>query len=150
MYFLNIIEKEFNSVSKDVLITSIHEVVPYSYKENKNIFFPFRISCINFEYDKGVIRLNPFPAFYLNDRDNELNLKMGYNEKLFKPYYRYIIPYLFIKYYNIFISNLGSFPMLNEIFFDRSIKKSELDTNIKIFVPFVIYLEDVLYTIYGK
>jgi len=243
MYFLNIIEKEFNSVSKDVLITSIQEVVPYSYKENKNIFFPFRISCINFEYDKGVIRLNPFPAFYLNDRDNELNLKMGYNEKLFKPYYRYIIPYLFIKYYNIFISNLGSFPMLNEIFFDRSIKRNnfdytsimiykyisvkilldllhynyrslirlktkfyylnklrlyetkfkrmninswktgvkfikklrktrkkywvrfhkltsfffdlilknaELDTNRKIFVPFVIYLEDVLYTIYGK
>jgi hypothetical protein len=243
MYFFNIIQKEFNSVSKDVLIPNIHEVIPYSHKENKNIFFPNIMSSINLDTGIGIITLNPISAFYLNDRENELNLNMGYNEKLFKPYYRYMIPYLFVKYYNIFISNLGSFPLLNVIFSERSIKRNnfdyssimiykyisvkilldllhynyrslirlktkfyylnklrlyetkfkrmninswrtgvkyikklrktrkkhwvrlhkltsfffdliiknaELDTNRKIFVPFVIYLEDILYTIYGK
>ena len=243
MYFFNIIQKEFNSVSKDVLIPKIQEVIPYYYKDNKNILFPNRMSSINLDTGIGVITLNPLSAFYLNDRENELNLNMGYNEKLFKPYYRYMIPYLFVKYYNIFISNLGSFPLLNLKFFERNIKmnnfdyisimvykyisvkilldllhynyrsmirlktkfyylnklrlyetkfkrmninswrtgvkyikklrktrkkhwvrlhkftsfffnlivkNAELDTNRKIFVPFVLYLEDILYTIYGK
>ena len=39
---------------------------------------------------------------------------------------------------------------LASIFYGRIIQNAELDTKRKIFVPFVLYFEDILYNIYGK
>jgi len=39
---------------------------------------------------------------------------------------------------------------LASFFYGRIIKNAELDTKRKIFVPFVLYFEDVLYNVYGK
>jgi len=39
---------------------------------------------------------------------------------------------------------------LASFYYGRIIQNAELDTKRKIFVPFVLYFEDVLYTIYGK
>ena len=42
------------------------------------------------------------------------------------------------------------FHILASFYFGRIIQNAELDTKRKIFVPFVIYFEDLLYNIYGK
>ena len=248
MYFLSVIEREFHNVSKDVLLSKTEQYIPSS--GNNNTYLTDREglddnSTYTFVYNKGKVKVQFWPSLYPNDREDSIDLKRGYNEKIFKPYYRSMIPFLFLKYYNTFISYLGCFNVfsnLEKIYIDRNIgennqneypviynfvsvkilldllhynyrsllifkpkyyylnklrlyetkfkklnintwkvgiryirklrktplsfwyryhkiashyygrvvQNAELDTRRKIFVPFVLYFEDILFSIYGK
>jgi hypothetical protein len=201
-----------------------------------------------FIVDKGTseeVRLKGWPSLYYNHDKENINIvfNKGYNEKLFKPYYRGLIAYsiissYFYKFYNWsneyiiffmenhfkyilkgiknidynlynfvtvkvlldilhynyrslirikpryyfinklrlyhvkfrrinlnnwiasirFIKKLRKTPknfwyrlhLLASTFFSRIVRFAELDTKRNVLIPFVIYFEDILYTIYGK
>lgn len=239
MHFITIIENEYSKISKDVLISKTENIIPSSYNKRNLVHYGIEEDTednVNLYYvtEKGHMRIEFWPN--LNPIENESSFKLGYNEKLFKPYYRQIIPYIFIKYYKIFMSNLGYNNVLSKINkkflyrspviynfisvkilldllhynyrsliklkpkyyfinklryyktkytrlninnwrigvryikklrrtpllywlryqvyagnnFDLIVQNAELETTRKIFVPFVIYFEDILFTIYGK
>jgi hypothetical protein len=249
MHFISIIQKEYSNVSKDVLMSKTENIIPSSYNQRSIVHYAIKEDIkdnVNLYYvtKKGKMHIEFWPN--LNPSDNESSFKLGYNENIFKPYYRQIIPYIFIKYYKIFMSSLGynnvisrinnnnnviskinnkfsyrspviynfisvkilldllhynyrsliklkpkyyfinklryyktkynrlninnwrigvryikklrktpellwwRYDVLASIFFDRIVENAELETNRKIFVPFVIYFEDILFTIYGK
>jgi hypothetical protein len=252
-YFLSVIKKEFYIINRDVLLTKEIQIIPYSNNIMKSSYYfnsNLENNILSYVYGKENIDINLWPLLYSNKRENNLDWKLGYNEKLFKPYYRYLIPYFIfnsyknfsssiglnkllfldkknifkdknyimnklnifrnnnfilynfltvkilldllhynyrslmkikIKYYYInklrlyanklnrlsinnwvtsfrFIRKLRKTPMnywlryhkLGLYYINRIIQNAELDTQRKIFVPFVIYFEDLLFNIYGK
>jgi hypothetical protein len=239
MHFISIIQKEYSNISKDVLMSKTDNIIPSSYNQRNLVHYAIEEDIkenVNLYYisKKGEMHIEFWPN--LNTNENESSFKLGYNEKLFKPYYRQIIPYLFIKYYKLFMISLRNNNLLSNInnkfsfrspviynfisvkilldllhynyrsliklkpkyyfinklryyktkynrkninswrigvrylkklrrtpklfwirydalvrgFFDQIVQNAELETTRKIFVPFVIYFEDILFTIYGK
>jgi hypothetical protein len=107
LYLLSVMEKEFTTVSKDVLIRRSENVLPYKYfGDYKRSFADI---SENLDYQIGNYEFKLWPLLYPNERENKINFKLGYNENIFKPYYRKIIPLLFIEFYNGFIYYLGSY-----------------------------------------
>ena len=245
LYFLSIIKKEFYNINRDVLISKDFQILPFSNNIiNQTYYFNNNLENknLNYKINNESIDINLWPSLYSNKRDEELNIKIGYNEKLFKPYYRYLIPYFILKsYYNLmsnlrlkniifnknniirklidiknnnfviynfltvkilldllhynyrnllkikskyyyinklrlyesklkrlninnwissirFIRKLRKTPLnywlryhkVASYYFNRVVQYAELDTKRQIFVPFVLYFEDILFNIYGK
>lgn len=243
LYFINIIKKEFYNVNRDILVSKNINVRPYLLKRYDNTFFNVKKTIWYYKYKNHKFKIKLSPSFFSNERENNLNIKYGYNEKLFKPYYRYMIPlfilnsyYTFtyyisnynpinfilsnltkkfnnIKHNNIIVFNflivkilldllhynyrswlrvkskyyylrkvklykrklykltinnwMASIRFLKKLkktpknlwlryhknaghFVERVIKNSELNTKRKIFIPFALYIEDILFSIYGK
>lgn len=246
LYFINVIKKEFDIVKKDILILNNTDIRPElsNKKENISIFKNiFQSKVVNYKNKIYNIKLHIWPSLLPNNREESLKLKLGYNEKIFKPYYRYMIPFFILNSYSSFAYTSGYLNFLNIIgnyltlklnsfkqntfllinfftvkilldllhynyrswirvknkyyylskirFFEykfnlltinnwrtshifikkykkspknfwskyikgathlieRIIQYAELDTKRKIFVPFVLYIEDVLFSIYGK
>jgi hypothetical protein len=243
LYFINIIKKEFYIVNRDILVSKNINLRPFLLKRYDNTFISVKNTIFNYKHKNHKLKLHLLPSFFSNERENNLNIKFGYNEKIFKPYYRYMIPlfilntYYTLTYYigyyipiNFVINNLSK--KLNNIkhnniivfnfltvkilldllhynyrswirvkskyyylrkiklykrklhkltinnwmasirffkklrktpknlwlryhknaghFVERVIKNSELNTKKKIFIPFVLYIEDILFSIYGK
>ena len=248
MYFINIIKKEFYIVNRDIIVSNKYDLLPHlSYKkenifiyENNNMFDNIVLNNRNKYYQT---KLHIWPSFFTNKREESLNFKIGYNEKIFKPYYRYMIPFFILNSYYTITYYIGYFNPLNYIgsyitrkfnsinhnniilfnfltvkilldllhynyrswiriktkyyylrklrllkkklyrltvnnwlaslrflkrlrktprnfwlryhkgasyYFERIVQNAELDTKRKIFVPFVLYFEDILFSIYGK
>lgn len=111
-YYLNYVKKEFFRIKKDILETKSLDLIYNkdnkeinSYNNNNNYDDINIIYKNNMDYVK-VIKC--WRSYYSNKRENYLNNKLGFNEKLFKPYYRYMIPLLIIQsYYYFLISFLG-------------------------------------------
>jgi len=240
MYFSNFLKKEFDKINRDIL--EVNKIDNINYKNNnlKNNFYSLVDSTkkeskennINFEF-----------IYNTNKREENLINKLKYNENIFKPYYRFILPKLILIKYFYYLVNLGyeyelfwynepkynkdnnfsrhSFMLFNfvvvktlfdllhynyrslirlkpkfysinrikffeikfrklminswfnsldylkrlrktpikfwkrhdklaKFYYKRIIQNAELDTKRKIFVPFTIYFEDILYNIYGK
>ena len=261
LYFLSVIKKEYSKVYNDIILTKDFNIIPYQYDivyRNKYINNESIDNSI-FTVDKNtgdeiVFRCWPNLNYFDNNNYNEYdyqytdnvinnNLNKGYNEKLFKPYYRSIISYSIIttylkllrslrkysstffmgnlsnnwlkgfinidynvynfvtvkvlldifrynyrslirvkpKFYfiNIFrkykakLDRLNINTWVNSLNYIRKLRKtpnnfwlryhrlaytfskkiiiaSKLDTKHNVLIPFVIYFEDILYTIYGK
>ena len=247
IYFMSVIKKEFSLINKDVLISKDYQILPYSNtmaNQTYDFFYTEKESeVLNYSSNNKNVNINIWPALFNNKRENSLNFNMGYNEKLFKPYYRYLIPYFIFKSYIRFLSfikvkkpifnknnyilnklnglNNNNFVLYNFLtikilldllhynyrslirvkskyyymsklrlfktkfkklsinnwvtsirfirklrktplnywlryhrvasyYFNRIVQNAELDTKRKIFVPFVLYFEDILFNIYGK
>jgi hypothetical protein len=244
LYFFNFIKKEYSLIKKDILLEDNRDIIIFNNKINPN-YIGNTIEDLFLIYKNNInnIRIKLWPKYYSNKRENNINNKLGYNENIFKPYYRYFIPLLIIKSYYSFISYLGyngslfnfnknfniktnemnsynliifnfiivktlldllhynyrslikikpryyylnklrlyisKFRKLNNnswlnsikyfrklrktprkfwiryhkvasYYFERVIQNAELDTKRKVFLPFVLYFEDILFTIYGK
>ena len=249
IYFLGVIKKEFFNINKEILISKEYQILPYynnmfnkSYKL-KNDTDKDNDTSNSWNFDKEKMNIKFWSGYNENRRNSNLDSKLGFNEKIFKPYYRYLIPYFIFKSYKNFvsrfeISKLGlnidnsifnkingiidnkfivynfltvkilldllhynyrsilrvkskyyyinklrlyktKFKKLNinnwiasirfirklrktplnywlryhraaSFYYNRIVENAELDTKRKIFVPFVLYFEDLLYNIYGK
>jgi len=109
LYYLNFIKKEFHKVKRDVLeIKNLNGVyIDYNKKTDS---YNNDYSDINLPYKNNRVDLTEIKfwrSYYSNKRENYINNKLGFIEKLFKPYYRYMIPMLIVKSYYYFISYLG-------------------------------------------
>lgn len=243
MYFLSIIKKEFNNVNRDILVLKKTNLRPYLINKSNNVLIEEENEILRGIGKFTGFKINLFSSFMPTDRENNLNMKWSYYDKIFKPYYRSMIP-LFIlntfitlhrytgnynpisyifkfldnklnhiqyswldlynyitvkilldllhynyrswirikpKYYYLrkvkinrkklhsltiknWVTSIRLFKKLKKTpknfwvryhknasnFMERIVTNSELDTKRKIFVPFVLYVEDVLYSIYGK
>jgi hypothetical protein len=251
-YFLGVIKREFNNINRDVLLHKNMNVLPYSYSkmdQNYDVhgdnMFEKENRVFNYNYKNKKMNIHLWPSFINQDsRNSDLANKIGYREEIFKPYYRYMIPFLIYKLYSTFIyifgfklplfkiqnylkgtkdsgirsSDLSLFKFLSvkvlldllrynyrsmitvkskyyflsklrwydskvkklyisnwlmsvrylkrlrkppknfwlrfhkvaSYYYQRVLQYAELDTRRKIFVPFVLYFEDLLFNIYGK
>jgi hypothetical protein len=64
MYFLSVIQKEFNNVSKDVLLSRTEDYLPYSNYVNNNSFLPLNNHIVengngiaSFNFNKGDVNI---------------------------------------------------------------------------------------------
>ena len=242
-YFSAYTKKEFYLISRDVLVFKRWNILP----KNDNYTFSLFSSDINIPYNHyiksnyGQEMGHFWPSYHINQNKNDNN-SLLYNEEMFKPYYRYMIPLFIVKsfiqlcvrikdYSLSYVSNLflwdskiiesravlvsrfilvkilldllqynyrsfirlkPKYYFLNRVrrikqkylkasrnhwisnnrlldigrkapklfwyryeklmhyYYSYIVKNAELDTRRKIFVPFVIYIEDLLYAIYGK
>jgi hypothetical protein len=241
MHYSNYVKREYNKISREVLLSKNRDIIPLtSYKIKDSFYYNENERSSNVKYYENEV--NDFsgyfwPAFYSNKREDNMRFRLDFSEKIFKPYYRYMIP-LFIKknyielvlkwpfwapgyihknlnilYYEYMIYNYVSvrlvldllrynyrylikvkpkYQFLNKLryfqtrlkkvninswvasiryisrlrktpnyfwlryhkvisyYYSLIIKNAEIDTDRKIFVPFVIYFEDILFNIYGK
>jgi len=84
-------------VSRDVLLNNNEIIIPYSYDGKVKTFFNIDSLKDNFVIpyyinEKESLNLNFVKNYIGNDRDHNLSYKIGYNENIFKPYYRKLIP----------------------------------------------------------
>jgi hypothetical protein len=251
-YFLGVIKREFNNINRDVLLHKNINILPYSYsKMNPNYdvhgdnMFEKEKRVFNYNYKNKNMNVHVWPSFInQNSRNSDLAQKIGYSEEIFKPYYRYMIPFLIYKLYSTFMYIFGfklplfkiqnylkgtkdsgirsydlslfkflsvkvlldllrynyrsmitvkskyyflsklrwydskvkklyisnwlmsvrylkrlrkppknfwlRFHKVASYYYQRVLQYAELDTRRKIFVPFVIYFEDLLFSVYGK
>lgn len=248
IYFNHIIKTEYYKVSRDIISTkNFDQRSRISYKKEKTYLFEgnnlIENKVLYYRNKNYKGKLHIWPSFFSNKREENLNFKLGYNENLFKPYYRYMIPIFILNSYYYFCYYIGYLNPLNTIptylnkkfnifnhnnfklfsfftvkilldllhynyrswirikanyyyikrlkffekkfyhltvrswfiairylkklrkvptnfwfryhkvagyYFDRVVKNAELDTKRKIFIPFVLYFEDILFSIYGK
>jgi len=243
MYFISVIKKEFYIVNRDILHTKNINVRPYWMKIKNNTFISVNNNVFNFKHKNHTLKLPIWYSFLPNQRENNLNIKWGYYDKIFKPYYRNMISLFILNTYSIFIRHIGNYNPISYFFYnwinkfnnirhnniaiynfltvkilldllhynyrswirikskyyylrkvkiyrrklhkltinnwaisirffkklkktpknfwlryhknaanyvERIIQNSELNTKRKIFVPFVLYIEDILFSIYGK
>jgi hypothetical protein len=243
MYFISVIKKEFDNANRDILVPKKINVRPYLMNKNENTFVSEDNIDINFKHNNYNLKISLLSSYYPNERENNLNEKYGYYEKIFKPYYSYMIPLFILKSYYTFTSNYWYYNPISYFFnywivkfnnsihdhisilnfltvkilldllhynyrswirikpryyylrkvkiysrkfhnitiknwrfsvtFFKNLKKtpknfwlryhkfagnyvnrviqySELNTKRQIFVPFVLYIEDVLFSVYGK
>ena len=111
LWYIHLIKKEFYLVNRDVLLSKVIDILPNN--NNNNTFYNYKYdnkiySNIILEYKKGknALDINIWLSNISNKRDNNLKNKVGYNEEIFKPYYRYMIPLFIYKSYKSFISSL--------------------------------------------
>jgi len=243
MYFINVIKKEFNNVNRDILQTKNMNVRPTWLDMKDNTFISINNNIFNFKHKNYTLKLPLSSSFLPNQRENNLNKKWGYYDKIFKPYYKNMISLFILNSYYVFIQYIGNYNPISYFFYnwinkfnnirhnniaiynfltvkilldllhynyrswirikskyyylrkikiyrrklhkltinnwavsirffkklkktpknfwlryhknaanivERIIHNSELNTKRKIFVPFVLYIEDVLFSIYGK
>jgi hypothetical protein len=244
MYYTNYVKKEFYNISREVLASKNTDIISFtSSKINESFYYneddPSSFNVYYFKDKIYNLGLDIWFAFYPDKREEDINSKLGYNEKIFKPYYRYMIPLLIKKIYNkiywslsywvpwcfyyeeYFFNKCNEFMLFNYVsvkilldllrynyrylirvkpkyhflnklrfyetklkklninnwvasiryikklrktpknywlryhkvasyYFGLVIKNAEMDTERKIFVPFVLYFEDILFNIYGK
>jgi hypothetical protein len=251
MYYLSTVNREFSNIRRDVWLYKNEELLDYSSFRDNNTYMSFKreklqwYNQVKYRVNNRIHKLNFWSSYYENKREKDINLglNLGYTESLFKPYYRYMIPHLIIKSYNILMHKIGCFNTLNNVngilnknensshylslsvfqyisvkilldllrfnyrsmirvkpkyqfinklrlykgkylklcmntwltvirlikklrkapetfwqrffkltgfYVDRIKQNTELEGNRRIFVPFVIYFEDLLYNIYGK
>lgn len=250
MYFIHLIKKEYNIVKRDIILSKNINIA--SEYKNNNTYLNYctpsgrgsnENEILEYKYKNQKTEFHIWPSMLPNQREDNLKIKLLYNEKLFKPYYRYMIPYFILESYytilyclnylspiNSIISNLTrkfnsvkhnsyiifefltvkilldllhynyrswirirtkyyyinklrnykrkffkltftnwltsirflkklrrtprsfwlNFNKSTAYFFEQIVKNSELETKRKIFIPFVLYFEDVLFSIYGK
>ena len=148
--YLDIVKKEFYNVNRDVILSKVTQEIPnnidtttntYKFTKNylhNNLVFNFIINNkIDQEInkDKDILGINIWPSHIKdNGRNNYLKYKFEYNEDVFKPYYRYMLPLFIYESYRSFLSYLG-YPYLKEkkktsFFFNINWVKSD---NLRIF-----------------
>jgi hypothetical protein len=242
MYYTSYVKKEFYNINREVLLPKNRDIIPFtSNKINDNFYYNENERSSNVKYYENVennFAGNFWPAFYTNKREDNMEFRINFSEKIFKPYYRYMLPifirklyidilwnlpywvpgYFFFKNLNIkcnefmvynyvsvkilldllqfnyrylirvkpkyqfinklryyqtklkkininswvasirYITRLRKTPKnfwlryhkVASYYYSLVVKNAEIDTDRKIFVPFVIYFEDILFNIYGK
>jgi|ERR1700724_3541502 hypothetical protein len=105
MYFISVIKKEFDNANRDILVPKKINVRPYLMNKNENTFVSEDNIDINFKHNNYNLKISLLSSYYPNERENNLNEKYGYYEKIFKPYYSYMIPLFILKSYYTFTSN---------------------------------------------
>jgi len=130
MYFMSVAKKEFNNVYRDIIMLKEIDIIPDS-PNIKNNTLSFGLDnnlekdVLHYMHKKNKVDINLWPSFNDNKRVDNLGIKFGYNEKLFKPYYRYMIPYFIIKSYYNFMYTSGFGKSLYNIINDL-IKKIDI------------------------
>jgi hypothetical protein len=242
MYYTSYVKKEFYNISREVLLPKNRDIIPLTYNKMKDSFYyneNERSSNVKYYENAENNFVGYFwPAFYANKREDNMKFRINLSEKIFKPYYRYMLPlfiqkmyieivwdlpywvpgYVYFKKLNIkcnefmvynyvsvrivldllrynyrylikvkpkyhflnklryfqtklkkvninswitsirYISRLRKTPKnfwlryhkVASYYYSLVVKNAEIDTDRKIFVPFVIYFEDILFNIYGK
>lgn len=127
IYFYNYIKREFDLINSNIISDE---------KKNNSVIGNNILikdnSYVNIINESNLIKEykgsmwnktgneNYWLNFFVNNRERHLIHKFNYNEKLFKPYYRFLLPKLIILKYIHFISLLG---YKHELFFyNESIK----------------------------
>src|SRR5271156_5747774 len=109
MYFVNIIKKEFYNVNRDILVSKNNSVRPYLINKSDNTFISVSNNILNFKHKNHKFKLPLLSSFFPNERENNLNIKSGYYEKIFKPYYRYMIPFFILNTYYTLTHYIGNY-----------------------------------------
>lgn len=108
LYYFNYVKKEFFKIKKDILETKSLDVIYNNNNENidnyNNNYENVDKIYNNINFTK-VIKY--WRSYYLNKREGYLSNKLNFNENIFKPYYRYMIPIIIFESYYYFISLLG-------------------------------------------
>lgn len=123
LYYRNYIKKEFDKLTRLVLADNVWKLNNIGNKnseyafinENDNLFGTFYDNIersrknSNVENDPLNDYFNIFFLFtyYPNAFRHNLKNKLKYNEELFKPYYRYLIPIYIMTAYTNFINMIG-------------------------------------------
>ena len=120
LWYIYLIKKEFYLVNRDVFLSKYIDILPNnndslfskSYKYNNN-GYDFK----NLDYKRDTVNLGikVWSKSIRNKRDANLLHEIGYNNEIFKPYYRYMIPLFIYKSYQSFISYLGYKNRYNKI-----------------------------------
>jgi hypothetical protein len=129
-YYINklaLIENEFYSVNRDILKTNRFNEIPTFYKSNLGYYS----SLINNLKDKITLKENKEKKLinlhvwrsYFNIKGDYYNYFLkNYNNNIFKPYYRYMIPLFILKSYKSMLSYIGYKNTIH--FFNNSVIKS--------------------------
>jgi hypothetical protein len=112
IWYIHLIKKEFYSVNRDVILSKLIDVLP---DNNKNILLSndeYHYNSYNSKYLKYnsntfILNINVWINNKRNKSSNNLRNKLSYNEEIFKPYYRYMIPLFIYESYKSFILHLG-------------------------------------------
>ena len=121
-FYLEAIKNEFNDVKRDIVIQKKKYVWPnQGYHNNliNNHYYDNNNRGINITFNSGRKNFNSkiWTNNIYNERDDNLNFKLGYNEEIIKPYYRYMVPLFIMQSYFKFINNLGYTKLL--VYFKR-------------------------------
>lgn len=111
MWYIHLIKKEFYIVNRDVVSLKWKDIPfddniklnNYKYENNGS----YCNNILEYENDITLLDINVWSKNIRNKRYNNLINKLSYNEEIFKPYYRYMIPLFIYKSYESFIYYLG-------------------------------------------
>lgn len=122
IFYLEIIKREFYNVNRDVILPKAKYDIPDSYINIKNTYkymndyldnkyiLKYKLNTKGyFNENENSFNVNIWPNYLgsINERSNNLKDNGEYNESIFKPYYRYMIPILIYQSYKSFMSYLG-------------------------------------------
>jgi hypothetical protein len=127
IYFYNYIKREFDLINSNIISDEKknNSMIGNNILVKDNSYLNI-ISEGNLkkEYEERMWNKtgNYWLNFFVNNREGHLIYKFNYNEKLFKPYYRFLLPKLIISKYIHFISLIG---YKHELFFYNESKKDK-------------------------
>jgi hypothetical protein len=123
MYSIGYIKSEFYKVNRDVLITDQKYLI---INEDEN----------NLDYlGKENLKLKDKTLF---SNTKYLGHKLGYSEKTFRPYYRYMIPLLILKTFNQLLLSLGYKNFSYLAYFKSKAEENAISNNIYVLFNFVM------------
>jgi len=155
IYFLGIIKKEYEKVHRDVIISKEFKILPYSYDilHRKSYNENQRVDSIKYTVDKGTndeinFRCWPYVSSTNDVNDTILQKDKGYNEEIFKPYYRSMISFLIISSYFKLLNNIGKYNIIELLYtkLNENIKSNlNIDYNIYNIVTVKVLLDLIRY-----
>jgi hypothetical protein len=108
-YIRSVIKKEFYRVNRDILVVDKKNIIPYENNNIKNYYSSDNLdSYVSYEEIEVIATQKRLPMIIWSSekphkRENTMINQWGYNEELFKPYYRYMIPLLITRTYWYFL-----------------------------------------------
>lgn len=111
--YIDIIKQDFYNINRDVIVNKTLEVINY---ESNTINNSYNFGYYNTNiYNDVTIRLNRSDGYSsriwqtlnFNRREDNLMHVLRFSDKVFKPYYRYLIRLFILNEYKIFVNKLG-------------------------------------------
>lgn len=111
--YIDIIKQDFYNINRDVIINKSLENINYEFDTaknsynlgycNKNLYYEIMFNWGNM---KGFT-MKIWQTLNLNKREDNLIHILRFSDKVFKPYYRYILRLFILNEYKIFLNKLG-------------------------------------------
>lgn len=139
--YIDIIKRDFYNINRDVIVNKRLDIINFGSNTMNNSYLNNYYNT-NF-YQDLTIELNGIPGystrvwqtFYINKRKDNLMDVLRFSDKVFKPYYRYLIRLFILKDYKKFINKLGYKNLIIHCYIPLVLNKFKWfqDNNIKIF-----------------
>jgi hypothetical protein len=131
IYSLSFLKSEFYNINRDILLSKNNNLIPNEYDDMSDSYW--YMEKMNIKNNKIGIINREIP----NERTKNLDYRLGYNEEMFSPYYRYMIPFLILRTYKMYLRNLG-WINLSKLLRNSKWEKKIIKNNIYILFNFVV------------